>query len=107
MSGGLRAQFIHVIDVVPTLLEVTGIKAPEHVNGIKQEPIEGISFAYTFDKKNAKAPSKHETQYFEMMGKWAIYHDGWMLKHQGKPRTVGSFRRRQSRPAEQPSARTL
>ena len=78
-KGGLREQFIHVIDVVPTLLEVTGIAAPEYVDGIKQKPIEGVSFAYTFDEKNAKAPSRHTTQYFEMMGQWAIYHDGWMM----------------------------
>ena len=78
-TGGLREQFVHVIDVVPTLLEVTGIPAPEAVDGIKQKPIEGVSFAYTFDEKNAKAPSHHQTQYFEMMGQWALYHDGWLL----------------------------
>ena len=78
-KGALREQFMHVIDVVPTLLEVTGIPAPEYVDGIKQAPIEGTSFAYTFDAKNAKAPSKHKTQYFEMMGQWALYHEGWML----------------------------
>ncbi len=77
--GGLREQFCHVIDVVPTILDVTGIPAPEYVDGIKQAPIEGTSFAYTFDAKNAKAPSRHHTQYFEMMGQWAVYHDGWML----------------------------
>jgi arylsulfatase A-like enzyme len=49
------------------------------VNGIKQALIEGTSFAYTFDKDNADVPSRHETQYFEMMGQWALYHDGWML----------------------------
>ena len=77
--GGLREQFMHVIDVVPTLLEVTGIPAPEYVDGIKQAPIEGTSFAYTFDEKNAKEPSRHKTQYFEMMGQWALYHEGWLL----------------------------
>src|SRR5204863_102781 len=65
-QGALREQFMHVIDVVPTLLEVTGISAPETVDGIKQAPIEGMSFAYTFDAKNAKEPSRHKTQYFEM-----------------------------------------
>ena len=78
-KGGLREQFVHVIDIVPTLLEVTGIPAPEVVDGIKQKPIEGTSFAYTFDAKNAKAPSQHKTQYFEMMGQWALYHDGWLM----------------------------
>ncbi|MGA2788099.1 MAG: arylsulfatase [Verrucomicrobiota bacterium] len=78
-QGALRQQFMHLIDVVPTLLEVCGIPAPEYVDGIKQAPIEGTSFAYTFDAKNANAPSRHHTQYFEMMGQWALYHDGWML----------------------------
>jgi arylsulfatase len=78
-AGGLREQFMHVIDVVPTILEVCGIPAPETVDGIKQKPIEGTSFAYTFDAKNAKEPSQHKTQYFEMMGQWALYHEGWLL----------------------------
>ena len=78
-KGALREQFMHVIDVVPTILEVAGIPAPEYVDGIKQAPIEGTSFAYTFDAENAKAPSRHKTQYFEMMGQWALYHEGWLL----------------------------
>ena len=78
-KGALREQFLHVIDVVPTILEVAGIPAPETVDGIKQKPIEGTSFAYTFDVKNAKEPSRHKTQYFEMMGQWALYHEGWLL----------------------------
>ncbi len=76
--GGIRSQFHHVIDIVPTILEATGIKAPDVVDGIKQKPIEGVSMVYTFDKANANAPSKHETQYFEMVGNRAIYHDGWI-----------------------------
>lgn len=78
-KGGLREQFVHVIDVVPTILEAAGISAPDVVDGIKQKPIEGISFAYTFDAKNAKVPTRHKTQYFEMMGQWALYDDGWFL----------------------------
>ncbi|MBK6511303.1 MAG: arylsulfatase [Haliea sp.] len=78
-KGGLRDQFMHVIDHVPTILEVTGISAPDMVDGIEQKPIEGTSFAYTFDAKNAKEPSRHTTQYFEMMGQWALYQDGWLL----------------------------
>ncbi len=78
-KGGLREQFSHVIDIVPTILEAAGIPAPETVNGIKQAPIEGTSLVYTFDKENAKAPSRHTTQYFEMMGQWALYHEGWLL----------------------------
>jgi arylsulfatase len=76
--GGIRHQFHHVIDVVPTILEVCSIRQPEYVDGIKQSPIEGVSFAYTFDQANANAPSTHKTQYFEMMGDHAIYHEGWI-----------------------------
>ncbi len=76
--GGIRTQFHHVIDVVPTILEATGIRAPDEVNGIKQKPIEGVSMAYTFDPANTNAPSKRDTQYFEMVGNRAIYHDGWI-----------------------------
>ena len=64
----MRWQFHHVIDVVPTLLEVTGIPAPDMVDGIGQKPIEGVSMAYSFDKANADAPSPHKIQYFEMLG---------------------------------------
>ncbi len=76
--GGIRSQFHHVIDIVPTILEAMGIKAPEEANGIKQKPIEGVSMVYTFDKANANAASKRDTQYFELGGNRAIYHDGWM-----------------------------
>jgi Sulfatase len=78
-KGALREQFIHVIDVVPTILEAAGIRPPQFVDGIEQAPIEGTSFLYTFDANNANAPSGHTTQYFEMMGQWALYQDGWML----------------------------
>jgi arylsulfatase len=64
---------------VPTILEAAGIGAPEVVDGIKQKPIEGTSFLYTFDAKNAKVASRHSTQYFEMFGQYALYKDGWML----------------------------
>ena len=77
-AGGIRHQFHHVVDIVPTILESAGISAPAVVNGIRQKPIEGLSMAYTFDKKNADEPSAHKTQYFEMMGVRAIYHDGWV-----------------------------
>ena len=78
-QGGLREQFCHVIDIVPTILEACGLQPPEQVDGIKQSPIEGTSLVYTFKAKNAKAPSRHKTQYFEMMGQWALYHEGWLL----------------------------
>lgn len=78
-KGALRQQFVHVIDVVPTIMEAAGISPPEVVDGIKQAPIEGTSFLYTFDPQNAKTPSRHTTQYFEMFGQWALYKDGWVL----------------------------
>jgi arylsulfatase A-like enzyme len=77
--GGIRSQFADVNDVLPTVLEATSISAPDEVDGIKQKPIEGVSLAYTFDKSNANAPTRHDTQYFEMMGVQGLYHDGWML----------------------------
>jgi arylsulfatase A-like enzyme len=75
--GGIRRQFHHVIDIVPTILEATGITAPDTVDGIKQKPMEGVSMVYTFDKANATAPSKRDTQYFEIFANRGIYHDGW------------------------------
>ena len=77
-AGGIRRQFHHIIDIVPTILEAADIRAPEYVNGIKQKPIEGVSMAYTFDAANANAPSKRDSQYFEMFGNRAFYHDGWI-----------------------------
>ena len=77
-KGGIRNQFTHFIDIVPTILEATKIKAPDVVDGIAQKPIEGTSFMYTFDAANANAPSRHTTQYFEMVGDHALYHDGWI-----------------------------
>ena len=73
--GGVRTEFHHVIDIVPTILEACGIKAPEEVNGIKQKPIEGVSMVYTF--ANAGAPSTRTNQYFEMIANRGIYHEGW------------------------------
>jgi arylsulfatase len=66
-----------MIDIVPTILEATGIQAPATVNGIAQKPIEGVSMAYTFEKANANAPSKRDTQYFEMFANRGIYNNGW------------------------------
>ncbi len=77
-AGGIRTQFHHMIDIVPTILEAAAIQQPEIVDGIKQKPIEGVSMAYTWDKANANVPSKRTTQYFEMFGNRAIYHDGWI-----------------------------
>ncbi len=77
-QGGIRNQFHHMIDIVPTILEAAGIRPPEVVDGIKQSPIEGVSMMYTFDQKNANAPSTRKTQYFEMMADRAIYNNGWI-----------------------------
>jgi arylsulfatase len=75
-KSGLRQQFLHVLDIVPTLYEVIGITAPMELNGVMQKPIEGISFAYTFD--DAKAKGRRPTQYFELGCNRGIYHQGWM-----------------------------
>ncbi len=75
-KGGIRNQFHHVIDIVPTILEATGLPEPAMVNGIAQKPIEGTSMVYTWDKANA--PDRRTTQYFEMFGSRAIYQDGWI-----------------------------
>jgi arylsulfatase len=77
-AGGIRGQFHHAIDIVPTILEATGIPAPETIDGIPQRPIEGVSMVYTWDKAGANTPSKRKTQYFEMLGNRAIYNDGWV-----------------------------
>jgi arylsulfatase A-like enzyme len=73
---GVRSQFHHVIDIMPTILEAAGLPQPKSINGVTQKPVEGVSMAYTWDAKDA--PSKRDTQYFEMFGNRAIYHDGWV-----------------------------
>ena len=80
-KGEIRSQFTHVIDVAPTILEAAGIPEPVEVNGIHQDPIEGVSMLYAFD--DASAAERHETQYFEMFGNRGIYHKGWtaVTKH--------------------------
>jgi arylsulfatase len=75
-KGEVRSQWHHVIDIVPTILEATGLPEPKSVDGTVQTPIEGVSLAYTF--ADAKAPSRHTTQYFEIFGNRAIYQDGWL-----------------------------
>ncbi|GAO44062.1 arylsulfatase [Flavihumibacter petaseus] len=75
-KGEKRSQFSHVIDVAPTILEACGLPEPKEVNGITQRPIEGTSILYSFD--NAAAPERHMTQYFEITGSRALYHDGWV-----------------------------
>jgi arylsulfatase A-like enzyme len=74
-KGEVRSQFAHAIDMVPTVLEALGIEAPTSIKGVAQSPIQGVSLAHALD--DAKAPSNHITQYFEMFGHRSIYHDGW------------------------------
>ena len=74
-TNEVRSQWFHVIDVAPTVLEAAHLPEPTSVNGVEQEPIEGVSMLYTFE--NSKAESTHKTQYFEIMGNRAIYNDGW------------------------------
>ena len=73
--GETRHQYVHAIDLLPTLLEAIGIEAPAQLDGVEQRPIEGVSFAHLLE--NATAPSRHLTQYYEMLGSRALYHDGW------------------------------
>jgi arylsulfatase A-like enzyme len=82
-KGELRSQFGHVIDIAPTVYEVTKIPAPKMVNGIEQDPIEGTSLAYTFT--DAGAAEKHTVQYFEMFGNRGIYQDGWLARTIHRP----------------------
>jgi arylsulfatase A-like enzyme len=77
-AGGIRNQFHHVIDIVPTILEAAGLPQPVTVNGIAQKPIEGVSMTYTWDQDGANAPGQRITQYFEMFGSRALYQDGWI-----------------------------
>jgi arylsulfatase A-like enzyme len=79
--GGLRSQFVHVIDIAPTILEAAGLPEPTMVNGVQQSPMEGTSMLYTF--ADAGADERHNLQYFEMFGNRGIYHKGWsaVTKH--------------------------
>jgi arylsulfatase len=75
-KGELRAQWHHVVDIAPTVLEAAGLPFPKEVNGVTQKPFEGVSLLYTFD--DARAKDRHVTQYFEILGNRGIYHDGWL-----------------------------
>jgi arylsulfatase len=95
-QGGLREQFGYVSDLMPTLLEAAGVAAPAAVNGVAQQPIDGVSLAYTFD--DAHAAGRHHTQYFQVYGNRAIYHDGWM---------ASAFRGRAPWNVREPIARSM
>ena len=73
--GEVRTQYAHIIDMVPTVLDLLDIEPPQAIRGVTQSPLHGVSFARTLD--DAAAGSLHQTQYFEMLGHRAIYHDGW------------------------------
>ena len=74
-SNEIRTQYAHAVDLVPTVLEALDIEAPAMIRGVPQSPVQGLSFAHSFD--DAAAESKHHTQYFEMFGHRSIYHEGW------------------------------
>ena len=90
-GGEVRGQFHHVIDIAPTVLEAAGLPQPTSVNGTKVTPIEGTSMVYTFN--DAKAPDRHTTQYFEILGNRAIYHDGWFAGPPGSRRRARPWSR--------------
>ena len=85
----MRSQWHHVTDIGPTVMEAAGLPFPESVNGAEQKPFEGVSLIYSFD--DAKAEDRHTTQYFEMFGNRAIYHDGWTAT--AKHRTPWAWQR--------------
>jgi arylsulfatase A-like enzyme len=76
-AGATRHQFVHAIDVMPTLLELAGIQAPTEIEGVAQSHLDGIGFAYLLGSGSEEVPERHSTQYFEMFGSRAIYHEGW------------------------------
>ncbi|MEI6949058.1 arylsulfatase [Paraflavisolibacter sp. H34] len=76
-KGAIRDQYSYVSDVLPTTLELAGAQVPSLINGYAQEPIEGVSLAYTIDPKNKNLPERHNVQYHEMTGSYAVYKDGW------------------------------
>ena len=90
-SGALRSHFTHAIDVGPTILDIAGIPAPSHVDGIEQEPFHGVTFADSLT--DAAAPERHTQQYFETIGNRAMYKDGWWLAMKTAADPVGDHTR--------------
>jgi arylsulfatase A-like enzyme len=90
-KGEVRHQYHHCTDIMPTILDCCGVKMPEVVDGVKQSPLEGVSMRYSFD--NAKASTKKETQYYEMLGTRGIWHKGWKAatEHGPMPSNIGNF----------------
>lgn len=88
-QGTIRSQFTHAIDIVPTVLEVVGIEAPEVYKGIPQKPVEGVSMAYTFDQPDA--PNRKDVQYFAMLGTRGLWYDGWKAVTAHQRESGGNF----------------
>lgn len=99
-SSGIRTQFSHVTDIAPTIYEAAGVTAPDTVNGVEQQPMDGSSLLYAFDK--ADAAERHDTQYFEMMGNQAIYHQGWLASSTPAIAPWARDRRNDTLPSEYP-----
>jgi arylsulfatase len=76
-SGSIRHQFAHAVDVLPTILEAVGVELPPTIDGVAQGDVDGVSFAYALGEGSAGEPERHETQYYEMFGSRALYHQGW------------------------------
>jgi arylsulfatase len=76
-AGGIRGQFAHAVDVMPTVLELAGLEWPDEIGHVPQAPVAGTSFAYLLGADGDAEPERHETQYFEMLGSRALYHQGW------------------------------
>lgn len=85
-KGSIRTQYGHVIDILPTTLELTGIKAPEYIKSVKQDSIQGTSLAYSVN--DANAASKHKIQYYYIFGSRAIYADGWKATAAHRPDAI-------------------
>ena len=88
-KGGIRSQYSHLIDLLPTTLELVDAKVPDEINGVKQTPIQGTSLVYSFD--NANAPSRHTSQYYFLYGSGSIYHDGWKASFDYRPDYIDIF----------------
>lgn len=79
-KGGIRTQYTHVIDILPTTIELTGTTVPQTINGYRQSPLEGISFAYAVESPDNNVQERKTLQYYELNGSYALYKDGWKVQ---------------------------